>query len=131
MSSRLCRLTFGVVKEVTDMFPAIADFNEVRMTSHAERRARQRGIQQQCIDLVLSHADVVRNAGAQCETWRLSRRAADELHTYGFPASVIARARQLALVVAEGSRVATVLHLNRGRRGRCYRRQMPTYAYDR
>lgn len=79
----------------------------------------------------MDYSDVILNAGDDSETWRLSRSAAHELRADGVPSSVIARARRLALVVADSSRVTTVLRFSAGRRGRCYRRQLPTRAASR
>jgi hypothetical protein len=89
---------------------------------------RQRGILRQSIALLLDHSDIALNAGDDCETWRLSRNAARELRAEGMSPELIARARQLALVVADGVRVTTILHIERGRRGRCYRRQLAVRA---
>jgi hypothetical protein len=110
------------------MFAKSFEAPPILVTQHAGRRAQQRGIRRQAIELLLDNADVVLNAGDDCETWRLSRDAVSDLIACGVPAALITQTRHLALIVADGCRVATVLHVNKGRSGRCHRRQMPTRA---
>ena len=50
----------------------------VRLSTHAARRARQRGVNDALIDLVLAHADIDDPAGSGCTLLRISReRLAD------------------------------------------------------
>lgn len=98
------------------------------LTGHAAQRLQQRGTLQHLVALVLEHGDIMLHAGNGCETIGLSRSATDDLVREGIPADEAQRAARLKVILADGSRVVTVLHDGKGGNGRRYRRQGRTFS---
>lgn len=86
----------------------------IALSAHAERRARQRGVTQRDLALLLDHADIDVPVGAGCRALRVHHRTARRLNLGdGLP--------RLAAVVNDREIVTVLRHLL-GRRGRPYRR---------
>jgi len=96
-----------------------------RVSKHASRRAQQRGIRRNDIDIVLDHADQQCWVSGGCQSLSISRGRALELKREGVSSASLDRARKVALVYnADDDLVVTVLHTYQsGRRGTRYRRQ--------
>lgn len=98
------------------------------LSSHGRRRIQQRGVRTRILHIVWEHADVALHAGDGCETFRISRNAAQKLVQSGeINSDDAARACRVALVVGRRG-VVTALRPSKGQRGRCYRRQFDTRA---
>ncbi len=89
---------------------------------HARARARQRGICNQVIALVLTHADRETPVGGRCIAITLSRKMAQRLIGQGTEPELAERGTRLALVVGSSGRIVTVLR-QLGSQGRRYRRR--------
>jgi hypothetical protein len=98
---------------------------EMLVTRHAQARLQQRGVPRRVLDLVINYGDVAVHAGEGCENISLSREAAISLVEEGFNSDDVRRASGLAALIGREG-IATVLRPKRGRRGRGYRRQLPT-----
>lgn len=86
------------------------------MTTHALHRCQTRGLRQDFVDALLTHADVDRPAGGNCRLLRVSRRTAGRLN-------VDDRLSCYAVVLSETSgQVVTILPVHAGRSGKRYRR---------
>jgi hypothetical protein len=97
-------------------------------STHAQKRAQQRGIRPPVIDFVLQYADVGLEAGNGCHVYRISKRAASELRRIGMPTSQVDRAVGVVVLVCEDSgEVVTVMH-DHNPQGRRHRRQWPTWS---
>lgn len=103
----------------------------IALTRHAAIRARQRGIPDRLLAILLAHADRELYAGGECSSLRLSKRGAKGLVAEGV-ATPDEAARVAGLVAVDGRRgVVSVLRATAGRRGRRYRRQCRTRAFSR
>lgn len=91
-----------------------------RLSTHAQRRARQRGVPDGLIDLVLAHADIDRPAGSGCTVLRISRtRLTDLRPRLGAAAERLAN---LALIWSDRTEtIVTILRDHGGPSARRYR----------
>lgn len=96
----------------------------LRFSHHGLERCVTRGISPGIAALLLQHGDRVLHAGSGCESLSLGRDAAVMLVAEGADPDAVARARRLAAVLGNFG-VVTILRPV-GRRGRRYRRQLPT-----
>ena len=97
------------------------------LTQHAKQRAQQRGIKCEVIAFILRYADTVLEAGAQCQSYRVSASEATLLKTLGQPAHLIERCKNVIILVSTiDTSIVTVLKDRGSKSGRCYRKQMPT-----
>lgn len=79
------------------------------MTSHATDRARQRGLRDETIDLVLDEADREVHAGRGCIARSLSKSGIERLAMQGVPRSRLERAHNVVLVLNPNGAVITVI----------------------
>ena len=86
----------------------------IALSAHAERRARQRGVTQRDLALLLDHADIDVPVGAGCRALRVHHRTARRLNLGD-------RLPRIAAVENDREIVTVLRHLP-GRRGRPYRR---------
>ena len=87
----------------------------IALSAHAERRARQRGVTQRDLALLLDHADIDVPVGAGCRALRVHHRTARRLNLGD-------RLPHTAVVENDHGEIVTVLRHLPGRRGRPYRR---------
>ncbi len=80
------------------------------LSRHASKRAQQRGISRQTMDLVMERADQYRDARDGCVTCWISRRQCAQLRSEGLAAAQIERAVNVFLVIqpADGVIVTTM-----------------------
>ena len=93
----------------------------VCLSEHAARRANQRGVPHDLIDLVIANADIDEPAGSGCSVLRISRVRLTALRPHlGATAD---RLQNLALIWSERTAsVVTILRDHGGASGRRYRR---------
>ena len=84
------------------------------MTGHAERRCRQRGVNQNRLEMLLEHADIEVPIGGNCVALKVSRRAARAIRGHDGLANLCA-------IVGTTGDLITVLQINNGPQGRRYR----------
>ena len=90
------------------------------LSRHAERRARQRGVPDGLIDLLLAHADVDAPAGSGCTVLRISRNRLAALRPRLGAAAE--RLSNLALIWSDRTaQVVTILRDHGTPAGRRYR----------
>ena len=94
----------------------------LRLSSHATLRARQRGIKQGQIEMLMSTGDIEQPVGRGCTALTISRNRLAELRSDGMCPSTLDALERLSLVLGPDGGVITVMKLDRGRRGRRYRR---------
>lgn len=88
----------------------------IALSAYAERRARQRGVTQRDLALLLDHADIDVPVGAGCRALRVHHQTARRLNLGD-------RLPRIAAVVNDqADEIVTVLRHLPGRRGRPYRR---------
>lgn len=92
----------------------------IALSAYAERRARQRGVTQRDLALLLDHADIDVPVGAGCRALRVHHRTARRLNRR---LNLGDRLPRIAAVEnAQTGEIVTVLRHLPGRRGRPYRR---------
>jgi hypothetical protein len=84
----------------------------IAMSQHALRRAKQRGISRDTIELVLDHADIERHVGQSCRLYRVSR------HLAGALTAPDKLARVAVIWSDRRSEVVTVMPVHRNASGR-------------
>lgn len=96
-------------------------------TAHALRRANQRGIKSEIVDLIYNHYDRELYAGNGCYSVGLSAGSVSSLRERGYSQQLLERARKVVLILSEdGGGIITLLRPGTGKRGRNYRRQCAT-----
>ncbi|KQO61023.1 hypothetical protein ASF24_03535 [Methylobacterium sp. Leaf86] len=81
------------------------------MTTHADRRAQQRGKRRDALDLVYRAGDRERPAGRNRRAVSLTARACRDLISSGTPPALVDRASRIELVVSESDDfVITILN---------------------
>jgi hypothetical protein len=99
--------------------------DEGRFSNHARQRARQRGVRDADLLLLLVAADREAPVGEGCVALSISRQRCGELLAEGYPLSAVDRAAKIAAVESAVGEIVTVLR-PRGHRGRRYRRAFHT-----
>lgn len=94
---------------------------EAWLSIHATKRARQRGIKNAAVSLLLDYADRETPIGSGCTSLTLSRRHAVRLRKQGIESALVDQATEIALVLGRSGRVVTMMHLF-GRQAKRYRR---------
>ena len=85
-----------------------------QLSKHASKRAQQRGISRQTMDLVMERADQYRDAGDGCVTCWISRRQCAQLRSEGLAAAQIERVTNVVLVIQPAYGViVTTMHGNK------------------
>jgi Domain of unknown function (DUF4258) len=87
----------------------------ILLSRHAQRRAQQRGVTQEMIELVLENADIEKNVGDDCTLIRVSRRQAAVIQCSD-------KLSRLALIWSDPrAQIVTVLPVHKSASGRRYR----------
>ncbi len=86
---------------------------ELKMTTHAEARIRQRGVCVRILEAVLAFGDVYR-AGEGCRAYYLGRQAAKK-HASRLR-GMTERARNVAIIVSADQAIVSVQHVRRPKR---------------
>ena len=98
-------------------------------THHGQARMQQRGVRNDTIDLILEHADccVPRGSvwrGNNCEALTISRTRLKEMCRADHSVTQCDRAIDIILIIeAATGKIITVMHAEKGSRGRAYRRK--------
>ena len=96
-----------------------------RFSTHARRRAQQRGVRSADLVLLLFGADREAPVGDGCVAHSISRNCQRELLAEGYPSSIVDRAARIAVVESQDGEIMTVLR-PRGFRGKRYRKVFRT-----
>lgn len=116
----------------------MSDITTACMTTHADQRCNQRGIDVALVNLIHAFADMEMSANGGCRRLWLSRFRAIELIAEGIPVAEADAAQGLVLVVSPEDKVVTVYRsgprdrrtrksgraLHRSPRNRCERKQI-------
>ncbi len=90
--------------------------SNIHLSKHAGKRAQQRGISRQTMNLVMERADQFRDAGDGCVMCWISRRQCAQLRSEGLAAAQIERATNVVLVIQSAVGViVTTMHGNKVR----------------
>ena len=98
-------------------------------THHAQARMQQRGVRNDTIDFILEHADccVPRGSdwrGDNREALSVSRTRLSKMCREGHSVTQCDRAIDIILIIdAATGKIITVMHAEKGSRGRAYRRK--------
>jgi len=93
----------------------------VCLSKHAARRAKQRGVTHDLIDLIVDHADIEESAGSGCSILRISRNRLTKLRTQ--LGDTTDRLTNLVLIWSDRSAMVVTILRDHGRSsGRRYRR---------
>ncbi|MGO4642481.1 DUF4258 domain-containing protein [Mesorhizobium sp. 2RAF45] len=87
-----------------------------KLSAHAQRRSRQRGIRTDRLYAVLENADVERPLGGNCWLLKVSSRTARTIRGYD------GLAKHAVIYSDSTGEVVSILHAASSRRGRRYRR---------
>lgn len=102
------------------------DCIDARFTHHARQRARQRGVRDADLVLLLFAADRETQVGEGCVALSISRKRRRELLAEGYLPSAIERASSISAVESVWGEIVTVLRLHR-HGGKRYRRRFYTH----
>lgn len=81
-----------------------------RMTRHAEKRGRQRGVRTEVVDFVLANFDRDFDARVGATAVSISRRRLGELQSDRVPATVIDQAAHTVLIIGDDGAILTVIN---------------------
>lgn len=97
------------------------------LSKHAVLQAQNRGVKMEIIDFVICHADIWFFVGDNRFSIRIGQRELNRLQIEGVPASLLEKSKNIVLIVSSSEPIiVTVIHDYGKKRGRCYRKQMPT-----
>jgi hypothetical protein len=88
----------------------------IKLSVHARRRCRQRGITHRKLCALLENADVHQSVGNNCCLVKVSRRAGKAIREFD------GLARLCAIISESTGELVTILPVSGGRRGRRYRK---------
>src|SRR6266404_8083730 len=87
----------------------------IALSRHAQLRARQRGVTQEMIEMMLTNADIEKNVGGHCTLIRISKRHAQTIQRSD-------KLSKFALIWSEAhAEIVTILPVHKTAAGRRYR----------
>ncbi len=103
------------------------NYTDYSLSKHAELQAQKRGIKSEIIAFIICRSGVGLYAGNDKLSMRISQSERKRLQMQGVSSALLEKSKNVVLIVsAIEAVVVTVMHDNGSKKGRCYRKQMPT-----